>query len=111
MKLSVIVAVLAMIVSAAPTAFAKNKGNVEDGKRAYKKHCMTCHGPDGNGKAMMEQLLNVKFPPLSGKKAQSVTDAELTEMIKHGKGKMKPVKDITNKEIVNVIAYFRTMKK
>lgn len=110
MKLSVIVAVL-VIASAAPAAFAQKKGNVQDGKAAYKKHCMTCHGADGNGKAMMEQLLNVKFPPLSGEKAQSVTDAELTEMIKHGKGKMKPVKDITNKEIVNVIAYFRTMKK
>jgi mono/diheme cytochrome c family protein len=110
MKRFALVAAL-VIFSAAPAALAGSKGNVEDGKVAYKKHCMTCHGADGNGKPMMEQLLNVKFPPLSGQKAQSVTDEELTEMIKHGKGKMKPVKDITNKEIVNVIAYFRTMKK
>jgi mono/diheme cytochrome c family protein len=110
MKRSVIVASL-VIISAAPAAFAQSKGNAEDGKEAYRKHCITCHAADGNGKPMEAQLLNVTFPPLSGKQVQSLSDAEMAKIIVNGKDKMKPVKDIDKRDIANVIAYVRTMKK
>jgi hypothetical protein len=55
-------------------------------------------------------MYNVTLPPLPSKEAQAKTDAQLTEVIGKGKGKMKPVAGITEKQAADVVAFVRTLK-
>lgn len=110
--MKIVIAVAAFVIcAAAPAAFAQSHGNAKKGKDAYMAHCATCHAADGNGKPMVAQLMKVKFPPLGGKEVQSLSDAEMAKVIEHGKGKMHPVQDASKKDIANIIAFVRTLKK
>lgn len=110
MKKSVLIAAL-VVFSAAPAVFAQAKGNATEGKEAFMQHCAVCHAADGNGKPMVAKLLKVTFPPLGGKQVQALSNAEIAKVITEGKGKMKPVKDLSKKDIANIIAFVRTLKK
>ena len=107
-KAGVLITILAFL--AVPSALA-NGGNVAAGKDAYMKHCATCHGADGNGKDAVAKLLKVTFPPLGAKEVQSLTDAEMHNVILNGKGKMKPVKDLDRSDVPNLIAFVRSLAK
>jgi mono/diheme cytochrome c family protein len=110
--MKIVTAVAAFVIcAAAPAAFAQSHGNAKKGKDAYMAHCATCHAADGNGKESAAELMKVKFPPLGGEKAQSLSDAQMAQLIEHGKNKMKPVKDVSKKDIANIIAFVRTFKK
>jgi mono/diheme cytochrome c family protein len=109
MKKASVLAIIAAF-ALAPRAFAKG-GNVEAGRQAFMKHCSTCHGPDGNGKEAVAKLLKVTFPPLGSKQVQALTDAEMHSVIVNGKGKMKPVKDLSAGDIPNLIAFVRSLAK
>jgi len=110
MKTSALLAAL-VIFSAAPAAFGQAKGDAAEGKQAFMQHCAACHAADGNGKPAVAQLLKVTFPPLGGKEVQSLSDAEIAKVITEGKDKMKPVHDVTKKDVANIIAFVRTLKK
>ena len=60
----------------------------------------------GSGK-----LLGVTFTPLSSDEVQKMSDDDIKKIITEGKDKMKPVKDLTDADKDNVIAYVRTLKK
>lgn len=110
MKTSALIAMIA-IFSVAPAVLGQAKGNAEEGKDAFMKHCAACHAADGNGKPTVAKLLNVTFLPLGGKEVQSLSDADLRKIITEGKDKMKPVKDVSKSDIANLIAFVRTLKK
>jgi mono/diheme cytochrome c family protein len=110
MKKASILAMMAAF-ALAPCALAKGGGNVQAGKEAFMKHCSTCHGPDGNGKEAVAKLLKVTFPPLGSKPVQSLTDAQMRSVMLNGKGKMKPVKDLSGADIPNLIAFVRSLAK
>jgi mono/diheme cytochrome c family protein len=86
-------------------------GNADAGKEVYAKHCVACHGADGNGNEKLAKVLNVTIPPLPSKEVQAVSDDDLKKGIIEGKGKMKPVKELSSTDVTNVIAFIRSLAK
>ena len=109
MKTSVIILstilVLALCASSALAA-----GDAAAGKQVFDKKCASCHGATGEGKDAIAKMLKVEMRNLGSPEVQAKSDAELGKMIKDGNGKMKPVA-LTDKEIQDVVAYLRTLKK
>jgi mono/diheme cytochrome c family protein len=90
---------------------ASPAGDAAAGKEVFMKKCKICHGSDGQGNEGMAKLLKVTIPPLDSPKVQSKSDADLKKVILEGSGKMKPVKDMSDADVNNVIAFVRTLKK
>jgi len=104
--------VLLVVLLAASIAFsAPPAGDSNAGKEVFLRKCKTCHGEDGQGNQGMAKLLNTTIAPLSSDEVQNKSDAEIKTIITEGKGKMKPVKDLSDSDISNVIAYVRMFKK
>ena len=81
-----------------------------EGKETYTAKCQPCHGPNGEGKAAIAKMYDVTLPPLASKEVQAKSDADLKKTVIAGKGKMKPVAGVTEKQADDVIAYVRTLK-
>jgi mono/diheme cytochrome c family protein len=81
-----------------------------EGKEVYTAKCAPCHGANGEGKAAIAKMYNVTLPPLASKEVQAKSDDQLKEVILKGKGKMKPVSGITEKQAADVVAFVRTLK-
>ena len=100
------------VLFAASASFsARPAGDATAGKDVFLKKCKTCHGEDGQGNQGMAKLLKTTITPLDAAEVQSKSDAELKKIITEGKDKMKPVKDLGEADIANVIAFVRTFKK
>lgn len=99
-----IITVLALV--AMPMAAAAT-----DGKAVFEKSCKTCHGPTGDGNPAIAKAMKVELKPLSSAHVQAKSDAELKETITKGVGKMKLVAGLSTKQVDDVIAYVRTLKK
>jgi cytochrome c6 len=79
------------------------------GADLYKSRCAMCHGADGAGKTPMGQKQGVR--DLTSQEVQKQTDAQLTEVINKGKGKMPGYADKLKPEQVKDLAtYLRTLK-
>jgi len=105
-------ALMAIVLFAASASFsARPAGDAAAGKDVYLKKCKACHGEDGHGNEGMAKLLKTTIPPMDSDEVQKKTDAEIKTVIVEGKGKMKPVKDMSDADISNVIAYVRSFKK
>jgi cytochrome c553 len=88
------------------------KGDATAGKATFAKSCSTCHGADGNSpKDAIAKMLKAEIPPLGASDVQAKSDEEIKKAITEGYGKMKPVKGLSDKDVSNVIAFFRTIKK
>jgi mono/diheme cytochrome c family protein len=73
----------------------------------YKSKCAACHGADGS-----KEMPAMGVKPLSGADVQKKSDAELTDAIAKGKGKMQPFAGkLTDDQIKSLVAYVRTLKK
>ena len=74
---------------------------------------MICHGADGEGKTGYAKSMDLQPARLMSDEVQKKTDAELKKIITEGsRGKMKPIKGLSEANIANVIAYVRaTFKK
>jgi len=86
-------------------------GDPAAGKAVFDKTCKTCHGATGVANPNIAKMMKVDIKELGSAEIQSKTDAEFKTIITEGKGKMKAVKTVTGKDIDNVIAYVRTLKK
>ena len=70
--------------------------------------CASCHGKDGSGNTAMGKKLGVK----DYSKDQVFSDAEATNVIKNGKGKMKGYKaKLSDADIKALVTYVRSLKK
>jgi mono/diheme cytochrome c family protein len=79
-----------------------------DGGALWGQHCASCHGKDGSGNTAMGKKLGVK----NYTKEQGFSDAEATNVIKNGKGKMKAYKDkLSDADVKALVAYVRSLKK
>ena len=107
MKLSALATVF-LTVSA---GFAVAAGDATAGKVLYDKSCKTCHGADGTPNANIAKMMKVDIKNLSSSDVQGMSDADLKKTITEGKGKMKPIKSVAGKDIDNVIAHVRSLKK
>jgi cytochrome c6 len=72
----------------------------------YKAKCAMCHGANGEGKAAM------KTQDFGSADVQKMSDAELTDAITKGKGKM-PAYDgkLSKDQIGDLVKWIRTLKK
>jgi mono/diheme cytochrome c family protein len=83
-------------------------GFAADAAANWAQNCASCHGKDGSGSTMMGKKLGVK----DYTKQQSFSDAEATNVIKNGKGKMKAYKDkLSDADVKALVAYVRSLKK
>jgi cytochrome c6 len=79
-----------------------------DAAALWAQHCASCHGKDGSGTTMMGKKLGLK----DYTKEQGFSDAEATNVIKNGKGKMKGYKDkLSDADVKALVAYVRSLKK
>ena len=100
---------LLLVVAALAIPSFGQKGDEKLGKAAFTKSCVTCHGAAGEGKAAIARLMKVEMRHLGSKEVQGQSDVALGKIILEGKGKMKPAKDVTEADLPNLLAYFRTL--
>lgn len=84
-------------------------GAVQTGKSLYASKCAVCHSNDGSGstaKGKQLKVLNWKTSP----EVKAMTDAQLTEIISKGKGKMEGYEKSLGKEkVALLVAHVRTL--
>lgn len=102
------VGLLALIILGTGMSFA---GDVATGKVVYDKKCRICHGDNGEGNPDVAKKLKAEQKPLWSEEVQKMSDADFQKLIREGKGKMKPPKNVSDDDINNVIAFVRTIKK
>lgn len=74
----------------------------------YKRMCTLCHGADGKSDTSMGKGL--KSADLTSPAVQSQTDAQIYEVIAHGKGKMAAYEGILGKQGVEaMVKHVRTL--
>ncbi len=101
MKRKILVFAVSIIASA-------GIGVAADAAAIWAQHCASCHGKDGSGNTMMGKKLGVK----DYTKEQAFSDAEATNIIKNGKGKMKGFKDkLSDADVKALVTYVRSLKK
>jgi mono/diheme cytochrome c family protein len=98
-----LVTALAVVLSLSLSAHAQNASEA-----LFKSKCAACHGPDGTGSATGKKLGAHDFTTAE---VQKMTDAQLTDTITNGKGKMPAYKSLKPEDIKGLVAYIRTLKK
>jgi mono/diheme cytochrome c family protein len=94
---------VAILLSASVACFAQSGGEA-----TYKAKCQMCHGPTGTPSAGMAKAMGVK--PASDPEIKKLTDSQMVAAVKNGKGKMKPVAGLTDAQIKDVVALYRSLK-
>lgn len=98
----IISAIVAIVFAFSGAAFGA------DASALWGQHCASCHGKDGSGNTAMGKKLGVK----DYTKEQSFSDAEATNVITNGKGKMKAYKGkLSDADVKALVAYVRSLKK
>ena len=94
--------ILAFLIASSGAAFGA------DAAALWASNCASCHGKDGSGNTAMGKKLGVK----DYTKEQGFSDAEATNVIQNGKGKMKAYKGkLSDADVKALVAYVRGLKK
>jgi cytochrome c6 len=81
-----------------------------DGAGDFKAKCAMCHGADGTGSTPTGVALKVR--DLGSSDVQTQTDAQLTDIVTNGKGKMPAYKGkLTDDQIKGLVAFIRSFAK
>jgi len=81
-----------------------------DPAKIFKMNCTLCHGADGSGDNPTGKAFHAK--DLRSAEVQKQTDAELTEVITKGRGKMPAFgAKIKPDDITKLVAYLRALPK
>ena len=70
------------------------------GSKSYVQHCAICHGEQREG-------ILPAFPPLIGIKRQ-MNDAQITDLIRKGKGRMPGFPAVPNEELTSLLSFLAT---
>jgi mono/diheme cytochrome c family protein len=98
---------LALLAISVTSAFA---ADATAGKAVYDRACKSCHGADGKANPAITKAMKVEITDLKSPDVQSMSDADLKKIIVDGKGKMRPVKTVTGKQLDDVVAYVKSLK-
>jgi mono/diheme cytochrome c family protein len=80
----------------------------QDAATLFKSKCAGCHAADGTGSTMGKKMGAHDF---TSAEVQGMTDAQLTDTITNGKGKMPKYSSLTPEQVKGLVAYIRTLKK
>jgi cytochrome c6 len=75
----------------------------------FKAKCAMCHGQDGKGETATGKAVKVK--DFSSEEVQKMSDADLTDAISKGKGKMPAYKTLTPDQVKDLVGYIRAFGK
>lgn len=100
--------VRSMLMLTVAASMASTLAFADSGEATYKTKCATCHGSAGTPSPGIAKMMGVK--PVSDPSMKALTAAEVTAVVKNGKGKMKPVAGLTDAQIKDVVTYFKTLK-
>ncbi len=100
-----------IVVLIASAGLALAAGDAAAGKALYDKSCKSCHGADGTANPNIAKMMKVEIKDLGSADVQARSDADLKKVVTEGQGKMKPIKSVAGKDLDNVIAYVRSLKK
>ena len=100
---------LVTLLACGVIAVCSSSAVAQDAAATYKAKCAMCHGPDGKGSPMGVKMGARDFTSAD---VQKETDAQLTEIIDKGKGKM-PAYDgkLKAEDIKGLVAYIRSLAK
>src|SRR5262249_51572899 len=98
-------------------ARAPEAGRPHPGQPVYERNCALCHGPTGQADGPAAAALPIKPPPLTARRVlNGLTDDFLVQIVRDGAGSVglapqMPAfgRQLTEKEIRDVVAYVRTM--
>jgi mono/diheme cytochrome c family protein len=96
-----------------PAAVAAS-GDAVEGKAIYEKHCVACHGPQGKGDGPTGKVLAVPAADFTSAASKKKSDAELLTTIENGKPPTAMVAwkgQLSDRDIQNVLAYVKTLRK
>ncbi|MFI5070389.1 MAG: c-type cytochrome [Terriglobales bacterium] len=80
-----------------------------DAAAIFKTNCVLCHSADGSGNSSTGKALHAK--DLRSDEVQKQSDAELSEAITKGKGKMPAFGAKIHPDVTKLVAYIRGLKK
>ncbi len=87
---------------------ADNPTPAEDGRRLFLENCAGCHGRNADGDTPAGRAWNV--PDLRSLPVQSMSDQQLQQIIRQGRGKMPAWGGLLSQaEIDHLIAYMRSL--
>jgi len=90
-------------------AVCSSPAMAQDAAATYKAKCAMCHGPDGKGSAMGVKMGAHDFTSAD---VQKQTDAQLTDTITKGKGKMPAYSGkLSDADIKGLVTYIRGLAK
>jgi cytochrome c5 len=99
-----------------PAAGKKSSGGdgMAKAKKVYEVDCALCHGATGDGKSDLAKDMSLTLMDWSDPKSLAgLSDQNLIEVIRKGKGKMPPedAARATNDEVKNMVQYIRKFAK
>ena len=96
---------LVVLLACGLIAVSSSSAVAQDAAATYKAKCAMCHGPDGKGGKMGTR-------DFASAEVKAESDAQLTEIITKGKGKM-PSYDgkLKDTEIKDLVTYIRGLAK
>ena len=94
--------------------FAGQADAIAAGQILFQNNCAKCHGKDGKGNTPTGKKLHVK-DYTDAKVQASMTDADMTKIIKEGKKegdatKMKAYSELSDADVKALVAYIRAFK-
>ena len=96
------------LVLAAVIVLASSMSFAQSGEATYKAKCAMCHGATGTPSAGMAKSMGVK--PVSDPEVKKLTVDQMVAAVKNGKGKMKPIAGLSDAQIKDSVAFFRSLK-
>jgi cytochrome c6 len=84
--------------------------HAQDSAAIYKSKCAACHGADGKGETTIGRANKIR--DLGAAEVQQQSDADLTNIINTGKGKMPGyAKSLKPEQVKDLVAYIRSLAK
>jgi mono/diheme cytochrome c family protein len=97
-----------LLVLVAVVSLAGTVSFAQSGEATYKAKCQMCHGATGTPSAGMGKAMGIKAA--SDPDIQKLTVAQISAVVKDGKGKMKPIAGLTDEQIKEVSAFYKGLK-
>lgn len=102
-KIRTLAVLAATVCLAGSLSFAQSAGEA-----VYKSKCQMCHGPKGTPSPAMAKAMGIK--PASDPEIKKLSTEQMIDVVKKGKGKMKAIGGLSDAQVKDAVAYFRTLK-